>query len=755
DVFVWDDALPAASDIVLVSRASGGAGAAGAQSSGEPSINGGGTWVAFTSIADNLVAGDTNGVADVFLRTDVLGSGVTSRQSRGGPPVSAQYDGASASPSLALNADYLVFTTKAANAGATDDDDFTQVYGRPLGFTIAGPAHLSRPDGVEPFRSGVNLSTLRARQRSEEAVDAMSADGRYTVFLSDEDDLAADDVDAFTNVYRRDNLTGETILISRADGAAGAAADGPSASSGQGLVTGPGSPAGAPAISADGNRIAFASSATNLVPGDTNAQPDVFVRDVAGGQTIRASVRPDGSQVPAVPSGDPAISGDGLRVAFVTRELMAPGVDTNALADVYLRDLAAGTTTIASRDALAGDAPSGDPALDFDGSRVAFTSSAGNIAGGDANVDDPDVFVRDVAAGQTLLASRRTGAAVVIGNDVSSSPSLSDDGQRVAFASLATNLVTGGDANGPSRDIFVRDFASNETLLVSRTNGANGISPTGASRRPSISADGTRVVFETTAPDLVAGDQNGTSDVALRDLVANTTAMVSRAPGPGGALGNSFSGDPAISGNGDCVAFTTAADNLVTQPPGVDFERVVGRSLRGDCPFGPVAAPVAPAPPAAPAPGGAPGAGGQQATPDTLAPVLSGLRATPARFRAGLRVAAARRGRPATGTAFRFRLSEPGRVAITVSRVLPGKRVRTRCVVPRPGLRGRVCVRLVRRGALAATGLLGQNQVRFTGRLGGRLLAPGRYQARVVVRDAAGNASAARTARFTVLPRPR
>jgi Tol biopolymer transport system component len=748
DVFVWDDTLPEASDLILVSRASTTTGAAADQDAGEPSISATGGLVAFSSAATNLDPDDTNGLPDIFLRGGALGvSPTTGRVSETAPPARAALDGGSLSPSLALDGDLVAYTTVADNIGATDDDDFAQVYAQPLGLTISGPQHLSRPDGAEPFRSGVNRSMLRPRQRSEEAVDAMSADGRYTVFLSDEDDLAPDDVDAFTNVYRRDNLTGETLLVSRADGPAGAAADGPSATSGQGLVTGPGGPVGAPAISADGTRIAFASSATNLVAGDTNGQADVFVRDVAAGRTIRASVRPDGSQIPALGSGDPAISGDGLRVAFATREAM-DGADANVHTDVYVRDLPAGTTTLASREAVAGDDVSTEPALDFDGSRVAFASTATNLAGGGANGTDADVFVRDLAAGQTFLASRRDGAAGVIGDDSSTAPALSDDGQRVAFSSIATNLSIGGDVNGGTRDVFVRDLAAGQTLLASRTSGANGISPTGASRRPSISGDGTRVAFETTAPDLVAGDQNGVPDVALRDLTAATTTLLSRAPGVAGALGNAASGDPALSGSGDCVAFTTVADDLVAQPPGVDFERVVARALRGDCPFGPVAGPPGAGPPATPGPPG--GAAG-----DTTAPALSGLRAVPARFRAGLRLTPARRGRPAVGTTFRFTLSERGRVTITISRVLSGRRVKARCVAPRRGVRGRACVRLVRRGALSATGTAGANRVRFTGRLGRRLLAPGRYEARAVARDAAGNASRARTVRFVVLPRAR
>ena len=114
--------------------------------------------------------------------------------------------------------------------GAGDENDFSQVYARLSGIVLSPNAatYVSRATGTDPFRSGVNASFLRSPLRSGENVASMSQDGRFTVFLSLEDDLSADDDDRFVNVYRRDNLTGETVLVSRADGPAGAAADGTS-----------------------------------------------------------------------------------------------------------------------------------------------------------------------------------------------------------------------------------------------------------------------------------------------------------------------------------------------------------------------------------------------------------------------------------------------------------------------------------------------------------------------------------------------
>ena len=378
----------------------------------------------FASRSDNLDAPDTNQAADVFMRTGAN----TILISR--PDAGVESVGASTAPSIARlvgnNTRLTAFQTAADNMGAEDDDDFTQVYARRTGIVLGStPLYVSRPSGTAAYRSGVNSSHLRPQQRSSENAVALNGDGRYAVFLSDADELSSDDDDRFTNVFRRDNLTGETTLVSRAGGAAGAAANATSAVAGGGLVPGTGAPTGSPAISADGNRIAFTTAATNLAGDDANGLPDVFVRDVAAATTVLASRQPNGAPVPLA-SGDPALSGDGNRVAFSTSSSMDAQDTGNA--DVYLRDLAAGTTVLVSRrgaNGPAGDDDSSAPALDADGSHVAFHSSATDLDPPftDANLD-VDVFVRDVAAGQVRLVSR-AAAGMAAANDGSSVPAIS------------------------------------------------------------------------------------------------------------------------------------------------------------------------------------------------------------------------------------------------------------------------------------------------------------------------------------------
>ena len=730
----------------LVSRADGALGVKGNQPSSQPSINDAGSVLAFTSAADNLLGAgaDTNATADVFLRSGVFAANpstiIVSRPLTASPAVES--DGPSTSPSISRNpsnsTNLIAFETAADNMGADDENDFTQVYGRHFGLVVGpNPAiYFSRPSGADPFRSGVNASYLRAPQRSNENVASMSQDGRFTVFLSAEDDLSSEDDDRFFNVYRRDNLTGETLLVSRADGAAGAAANGTSAVAGGVLSS---APFGAPSISADGNRIAFPSAATNLVGDDSNGVPDVFVRDVAAGSTVLASRQANGAVIPVFSSGDPALSGDGNRVAFVTR-FAGDALDGNNDPDVYVRDLAAATTQLVSRKGPAGPAgndASSEPAIDANGSHIAFTTSADDFSAiPDLNTAS-DVWVRDVAAGQVALVSRAASSNTTA-EDGSFAPAISADGNRIAFASNAANVVAGVDVNGGVRDVFLRDMGTATTSLVSATAGANGISGNGGSERPSIDAAGTRVAFETAATDLVPGDANGRLDVLLRDTTALTTELVSRGAGPDGAQAAVGSGTASISGNGDCVAFETTADAFVAMPAGTDHTRVLARALRGDCPFGPLAA----------APGAPP------ASPDTTPPVLSRVSIAPRRFLAGRRVRPRTRTRPAIGGRLRFTLSEAASVTIRIDALLPGRRLRGRCVPPRRAPRGRVCTRAIRRGVLTRAGTQGANRVAITGRLRGKRLRPGPYRATLRAKDVAGNVSAARRVTFRIL-RPR
>jgi tricorn protease-like protein len=312
-----------------------------------------------------------------------------------------------------------------------------------------------------------------------------------------------------------------------------------------------------PAVSADGRFIAFQSDASNLVPGDTNFSQDVFVHDRQTGQTTRVSVASNGTQA-TNRSSSPKISADGRYVVFFSEASNLVPDDTNGAPDVFVHDRQTGQTTrvnVASDGAQTNFHTGNDTAdISADGRYVAFSSWAPNLVPGDTN-NQQDVFVHDR---ETRLTSRVSVASNgTAGNGFSGAVVLSADARFVAFLSGATNLVE-GDTNGLA-DLFVRDM---QTGQVTRVN----VSSTGSQANdlaflPAMSADGRFVAFDSPASNLVADDTNNQRDVFVHDRQTGETVRVSVAGD--GTQSNGLSVWPSLSADGRYVAFDSEASNLM------------------------------------------------------------------------------------------------------------------------------------------------------------------------------------------------
>lgn len=332
-------------------------------------------------------------------------------------------------------------------------------------------------------------------------------------------------------------------------------------------------------VSADGRYVAFASEATNLVPGGANG---VFVRDVAAGRTELASVAADGTIGNGL-SWYPSISGDGRYVAFMSRASnLVPG-DTNGADDVFVRDRWSGHT---ERVSVADDGTelgsySMYSSISGDGRYVAFVTGSNSGYG--------DVLVRDRTAGRTILVT--VGFDGTPANFVSEAPAISTSGRYVTYASGASNLVP-GDTNN-AEDIFVRDLVAGQTRRVS-------VGPDGESNAyaflPAISGDGRYVTFTSGATNLTPESRGSqTLNLFVRDLARLTTTMVSTARD--GTPGNDASFTSAMDRSGRYIVYATMATNLVASDTSVHEEilvydqltrhtRLVPVGLRGAWPDG-------------------------------------------------------------------------------------------------------------------------------------------------------------------------
>lgn len=369
---------------------------------------------------------------------------------------------------------------------------------------------------------------------------ATNTDGTFVAFFSDASNLVPNDTNGARDVFIRDLSLDVTQRISV--NSAGQQANGPSQNGG-----------GSPAMSGDGQVVAFYSNATNLVAADINGQPDVFVRVRNAGVTEIISVSSTGTQGNG-PSVSPSLSTDGRFVAFQSlASNLVPG-DTNGVSDIFVRDRVAQTTERVC--GVQGNGSSSAPAISADGNFVAFSSAATNLVPGDTN-NQLDIFVCNRGTGAIQRVSVSSNGTQGDGDSIL--PAINADGTVVGFKSLADNLVS-GDTNGVV-DVFVRDRAAGTTERISvNTTGGNA---NDFSFPPSLSNDGRYVAFGSFATNLVANDANHSSDVFVRDRRNAFTVLVDR-----NALGVEANGGvpdiaPAISGNGKQVAFVSVATNLV------------------------------------------------------------------------------------------------------------------------------------------------------------------------------------------------
>lgn len=384
---------------------------------------------------------------------------------------------------------------------------------------VVGTEHVSRATGFTGVAANAGTDSVTTPQAS--------TNGRYVAFQSRATNLDPADTDDVPDIYVRDTQTGTTTLVSRATGA-GAKGNGKS---------------DYPAISADGRFVVFASASSNLAAPDADTLGDVFIRDLANNTTTLIARGTPGDNFATTPG----ISADGRYVAF------------NSQNQIHVLDRQTSTTTRVdlSTGGAAGSSNSFSPSISPNGRYVAFESQSTNLDPADTS-PDTDIYVRDTVANTTVLASRAGGAAGAKASTSSGRPSMSDL-PSVAFDTAATNLDPAD--TGPSDfDIFVRDLTANTTTLASRASGAGGAAGDNSSTEPSISANGQRVAFQSFATNLAAPDTTGGTDIFVRDLGAATTSVASVATS--GEKANNNTRLPGLSPDGGFVAFESAASNL-------------------------------------------------------------------------------------------------------------------------------------------------------------------------------------------------
>lgn len=561
-----------------------GAVTAGGGSSGAPSTTPGTALPAFVAaplpvmLEVGAVSGNRISLASSFDNPGALAFSAST--SGGGLPSWLTFDPATVSftynlPTTAnlpfLPAADQAKAATAANSANTTYPPLIRLAQLPITLTASGPGgsysatvnmsfYAPRPRATI---AAVSLDTDGAAGDAASVRPALSYDAGQAIFESAATNLFPAAANAQSDIVRYHALSGSRDRLSQTaipGGGVANAADGASTS---------------PAVSADGRFAAFASEAPSvtLVPYGGLRQvyrvglgyPRLALSPATTPAPDFVSIRPDGTPGNG-PSDNPALSEDGRFVAFEsTATNFAPGL--TGTRQVWRKDLTTGAVDLVSGGALPGDGASGKPSISWDGRYIAFESTAANLASGTSGAQ---IYLKDMATGTVRLISAAHGTA---GNAGSAAPQIDARGGRIAFATSASNL---GFANPNGKvQVAVADLATGRISLASVS--ATGVAGNGDSDQPAISADGSFLVFRSTASDLDSAVAGGVTQIWVRDLDRGVTALVSRAvAGPAGT-GNSR--NPAISGDATTIAFASDARDLVNGNPRAGQVYIAGNPL--------------------------------------------------------------------------------------------------------------------------------------------------------------------------------
>ncbi len=547
---------------------------------GYASISADARYVAFSSLANNLVAGDNNGVEDIFIRDRTNNTTIRVNRSNS----LGEANGRSFNVDLSANGRYVCFVSQASNVVSADTNGIADVF----------RADLQAAAGNGIVRVSVTSAGMEAS--SDATRCAISDDGNKVAFLTNSD-LTGTDTDGQADVYLRDVTAATTTILSNG------------ATAGFEAVT---MPQGR-AISANGNAVIFSTRAA-LLATDTNVVDDVYRRNLGdlsltlisvsstgaisdgASSTTNAAMSADGSQVlftsnaSNLVSGTPAVATVYLRstgavpsTQWVGRVDNSTGINERVLAGAlsrdgsvigfrrdafaafafptaWVRNLTSGVASNVAPNsvlALGGNAPVFSALTDGatasrDGRFVVYTSNASNVVAGDTN-NEPDVFLFDRSNNSTRRISLGSGGEQVICPSIGGS--ISGDGRYALLLSCGNLLSTG--ASTASFGLYRIDLQTNARVLVNQN--ISGQVAVGSYRNSDISDDGNWVAFAQSANDIVNPSPTGLQ-VYLRNINAGTTVLASRATS---GLPNGDAQAASLKSDGQGLSFISTSSNLV------------------------------------------------------------------------------------------------------------------------------------------------------------------------------------------------
>ena len=546
-----------ASDVVLQAVATRNrkfvsAAAAGSGSADAPShlldIDAAGKRVLFESEARNLVAAQIDGTGSSHLFLFSASDGSTRLLShRFGEPLMATAEEVSTGR-LDVNGDVVVFSGP-DELDATDDNRTTDVFV----FRDGSTRRIVRPD---PTIDDAPTDRLSGASVPTGGIDH---DGRYVVFVSTAARLVPGVTGAAqSQLWLHDRLDRSATLVTHTPGNALERVAGTH---------------GALALSADGEWLAYLSNSVGLVTASgtgSNAQLYLWQRNGGANRLASHAAGAPAVAADAPVTGQPSISDDGRFVAFVSSATnLVAGQTGIAANNLFLHDRDTDTVTLLSHAAgnpmQAAGGVTGRFEVSGDGSVIAFASGATDIAGG---VPDPngtiDVFLYVRASGANLPVSRsRSSARMALGG--SFDPDVTADGNLVVLRSFSNELLPGPPTTGTTVDVYVWRRSDDSMRLISHHPNNAAQPSNGNALQPLIDDAGERIVFLSTATDLVPGfsSPHTTSSLFLHDGASDTIFLLDHVAGNAAQAADDTALSPVLARSGSHVAYTSRASNLV------------------------------------------------------------------------------------------------------------------------------------------------------------------------------------------------
>ncbi len=548
DIFLRD---AVSNTTALISVAADGSTANGASRSAV--ITPDGRYIAFVSAASNLVSGDINNIADIFVR-DTWSNTTTLISVGAKATTQAPFVNSSESPEITPDGRYVAFYSTATNLVSAITNYAGEIY---LRDTVAGTTICASID------AHAIVATNNTGSPNNISYDhCISADGQFVAFQAKSAQAVSSSTGPTGVVLRYNVATAITDIIETNAFA----------------PIGPNEEVRTLEMTSDGRYVVYMAKVGMVGTGSGIPGSSIKVWDAQTGVSALVSANLNGAPSTNYLCDAPSIDPTGRFVTFISN---APDLVTNAMPagfHCYIHDLQSNTTTLIDINpsgTIASLLPTTLPSLSGDARSIAFDAFDNQLTPDDNNRSH-DIFVRDMNLGYVELISSREptlpAGSTAAGFNSLSPWSVSADGRFVTFSSLAENLVT-NDSNN-SRDVFVRDLLTGTTRLVSVSS--NGVSANSASSEPSISGDGRYVAFTSYSTNMTRAT-NRYQNVFVADLQTGTMTLAGQTAA--GVQANNHSYSPFVSGDGKYLLFRSKANNLTTNT-GFSGENVFVRDMQ-------------------------------------------------------------------------------------------------------------------------------------------------------------------------------